>query len=155
MYDGDGHIIEDSAGTIAHMSSTYREIIRKKGIVFPPLDHLHTDRATETPPQRDGRPVVGPEGWLDFLEEPSQYIIKQIKEGRFFLGIETEELALPFAIKTVGNEPFIYSSDFPHEVTNESCKHDIGALRESGEITQDDKEAMLYRNAERFYKLPL
>ena len=33
---------------------------------------------------------------------------------------------MPFAIKVVGNSPFLYSSDFPHEVTNESCKHDLG-----------------------------
>jgi predicted TIM-barrel fold metal-dependent hydrolase len=62
---------------------------------------------------------------------------------------------MPFAIKIVGNKPFFYSSDFPHEVTNESCKHDIAELMESGEITEDDKAALLHRNAERFYKLPL
>ena len=88
-------------------------------------------------------------------EDPSQYIKRQINDGRFFFGIETEELTMPFAIKVVGNQPFLYSSDFPHEVTNESCKHDIGELMESGEITDEDKSALLYRNAERFYKLPL
>jgi predicted TIM-barrel fold metal-dependent hydrolase len=40
-------------------------------------------------------------------------------------------------------------------VTNESCKHDIAELLESNEITEDDKAAMLWRNAETFYKLPL
>jgi predicted TIM-barrel fold metal-dependent hydrolase len=353
IIDGDGHIMEDNAGIIAHMASPYREIAQRKGIVFPPLDHLHAGRAAETPPQRDQRPGVGPEGWLAFLDdvgiewtvlypttalaygkivsldyavevsrayndwlydtylkfnprfkgmaiipmqdpdeaakelrravtelgmlgammpsnglptplgskmywpvyaeadrlgcclavhggahdrfgmdhmnmyvpvhalghpwgltincasivyngifdryprvriafleggvawlllclerlhashethfqyippdnfgvregdEPGEYIIKQIKAGRLFIGCETEELTMPFAIKIVGNQPFLYSSDFPHEVTNESCKHDIAELLESGEITQDDKEAILYRNAERFYKLPL
>ena len=82
--------------------------------------------------------------------------IKQlIKDGRLYLGIETEELTMPFAIKTVGNKPFLYSSDFPHEVTHESCKHDLGELMESGEISDDDKAALLWRNAETFYKLPL
>jgi predicted TIM-barrel fold metal-dependent hydrolase len=353
IIDGDGHIIEDNAGIIAHMASPYREIAEQRGVVFPPLDHLHAGRAVETPPQRDGRPSVGPEGWLAFLddvgiewtvlyptqalaygkivsldyavavsrayndwlyhtyvsfnprfkgmaiipmqdpeeaakelrravtelgmlgammpsnglpallgsktywpvyaeadrlgcclaihggahdrfgmdhmnmyvpvhalghpwgltvncasiiyngifdrfprvriafleggiawlllllerlhashethfqhippgefgvregEDPGKVIVKLIKEGRFFLGIETEELTMPFAIKVVGNEPFLYSSDFPHEVTNESCKHDIVELMESDEISADDKAAMLYRNAERFYKLPL
>ena len=88
-------------------------------------------------------------------EDPSRYIKKQIKDGRCFIGVETEELTMPFAIKVVGNQPFLYSSDFPHEVTNESCKHDIGELMESDEITEDDKAALLYRNAETFYKLPL
>ena len=353
IIDGDGHIMEDNLGIIAHMSSPYREIAQRKGIIFPPLDHFHAGRAVETPPQREQRPAVGPEGWLDFLddvgiewtvlyptvglsygkivsldyavevsrayndwlhetyikfnprfkgmalipmqdpeeaanelrravtelgmlgammpsnglaqplgakiywpvyaeadrlgcclaihggahdrfgmdqmnmyvpvhalghpwgltvncasivyngiferfprvriafleggvawlllclerlhashethfqyippdefgvregENPSQYIIKQIKTGRLFIGCETEELTMPFAIKVVGNGPFIYSSDFPHEVTHESCQRDIAELMESGEITQADKEAILYRNAESFYKLPL
>jgi predicted TIM-barrel fold metal-dependent hydrolase len=88
-------------------------------------------------------------------DEPSDYIKKLIDDDRFYLGIETEELTLPFAIKFVGNKPFLYSSDFPHEVTHESCKHDLGELMESGEITADDKAGMLWRNAETFYKLPL
>ena len=88
-------------------------------------------------------------------QDPTKQIKNLIKEGRVYLGIETEELTLPFAIKTVGNKPFLYSSDFPHEVTNESCKHDLGELMESNEISDDDKAAMLWRNAETFYKLPL
>src|SRR5712692_7757898 len=86
-------------------------------------------------------------------EHPDEYIKKHIDEGRFYIGCETEELTLPFALQVVGNAPFIYSSDFPHEVTTESCKHDIGELMESDDLTQADKEAILYRNAERFYRL--
>ena len=349
--DGDGHIQEDVEGIIARLASPYRELVRNPAGLFPPLDHLHAGRAVETPPVRDGRPGVGPEGWLAFLEDvgiewtvlyptralaygkivsldyavavcrayndwlhdtylnfnprfkgmgiipmqdpeeaarelrravtelgmlgamlpsnglaqplgakaywpvweeasrleccmavhggahdnfgldqlnmyvpvhalghpwgltincasivyngifdrfpgvriafleggvawlllclerfhashethfqyippgeyglredqrPDKYIIKQIKDGRFFIGCETEELTMPFAIKVVGNEPFFYSSDFPHEVTNASCKHDIGELLESGDLRQEDKEAILYRNAQRFYRL--
>ena len=88
-------------------------------------------------------------------QDPAKRMKQLIKDGRLYLGIETEELTMPFAIKTVGNKPFLYSSDFPHEVTNESCKHDIGELMESGEITADDKAALLWRNSETFYKLPL
>ena len=95
-----------------------------------------------------------PEGAFGIREEdePTQIIKQLIDDGRFYLGIETEELTMPFAIKVVGNKPFFYSSDFPHEVTTESCKHDIGELLESGEITEDDKAALLYLNAERFYQ---
>jgi predicted TIM-barrel fold metal-dependent hydrolase len=88
-------------------------------------------------------------------DDPGKYIVKQIKAGRVFVGCETEELTMPFAIKVVGNEPFLYSSDFPHEVTHASCKRDLAELMESGDMTEDDKTAILYRNAERFYKLPL
>jgi predicted TIM-barrel fold metal-dependent hydrolase len=62
-------------------------------------------------------------------------------------------LTMPFALKIVGNEPFIYSSDFPHEVTNQSCKADIAELLESADLSQGDKEGILARNAERFYQL--
>ena len=69
IIDGDGHIMEDNAGIIAHMEGAYREIAGRKGTCFPPLDHLHSGRAVETPPQRDGRPPVGPKGWLEFLDD--------------------------------------------------------------------------------------
>ena len=84
-------------------------------------------------------------------QRPDECIIRQIKEGRFFIGCETEELTLPFALKVMGNEPFMYSSDFPHEVTNQSCKHDIAELLESEDLSYQDKEAILGRNADRFY----
>ena len=350
IIDGDGHITEDEAAIIARMEPAYRRIAEQSGVVFPPLDHLHAGRAVETLPKRDGRPIVGPPGWIDFLDdvgidytvlyptralaygkivsldyavaacrayndwlsdtytrfnprfkgmgiipmqdpeeaakelrraveelgflgammpsnglpqplgaktywpvyeeanrlgcclavhggahdrfgldhmnmyvpvhalghpwgialncadilyngiydrfprvriafleggiawlllllerlhashethfqympdgvhgireedEPTHIIQKLIDDGRFYLGIETEELTMPFAIKQVGNKPFFYSSDFPHEVTIKSCKHDIGELLESDAITDDDKAALLYRNAERFYE---
>jgi predicted TIM-barrel fold metal-dependent hydrolase len=350
IIDGDGHIQEDEDGIIQHMDAPYAKIAAHSGIVFPPLDHLHNGRAVETPPQRDGRPKVGPQGWIDFLDDvgidwtvlyptralaygkivsldyavaacrgyndwlsdtyvkfnprfrgmaiipmqdpeeaakelrrvvtelgflgammpsnglaqplgakaywpvykvadelgcclsvhggahdrfgldhlnmyvpvhalghpwgltlnfasilyngicdrfprvriafleggvawlllllerlhashethfqyvppgefsvreeqdPAKVIRKMIDQGRIYLGIETEELTMPFAIKTVGNKPFFYSSDFPHEVTNASCKHDIAELLESTELTEDDKAALLYANSERFYQ---
>ncbi|MEA2641573.1 MAG: uncharacterized protein QOF51_2967 [Chloroflexota bacterium] len=351
IVDGDGHIQEDFPAILSYMASPYRELVQNPAALFPPLDHLHTGRAVETPPSRDHRPRVGPEGWLAFLEDvgiewtvlyptsalaygkivsldyavaatrayndwlyetylqfsprfkgmalipmqdpeeavkelrravtelgmrgamlpsnglpqplgakpywpvyaeaerlgcalsihggchdnfgmdqlnmyvpvhalghpwglaincasivyngifdrfpgiriafleggiawlllclerfhashethfqympegqlgpreevrPDRYIIEQIKAGRLFIGCETEELTMPFALKIVGNQPFLYSSDFPHEVTNQSCKHDIEELLESDDLTQDDKEAILARNAERFYRL--
>jgi predicted TIM-barrel fold metal-dependent hydrolase len=96
-----------------------------------------------------------PPGELTIREgqDPRKYIIDLIAKDRFYLGIETEELTLPFALKIVGNRPFLYSSDFPHEVTLDSCRHDIAELMESNELTLDDKTAMLWRNAECFYQL--
>ena len=69
IIDGDGHIFEDNAAIIARMEAPYRDIAARKGIIFPPLDHLHSGRAVETPPQRDQRAPVGPQGWLDFLDD--------------------------------------------------------------------------------------
>ncbi|HVB04764.1 MAG TPA: amidohydrolase family protein [Acidimicrobiales bacterium] len=95
-----------------------------------------------------------PPGSFGLREEqrPDRYIIEQIEAGRLFIGCETEELTMPFALKIVGNKPFLYSSDFPHEVTNDSCRHDIGELNESEELSEEDKSGILWRNAERFYR---
>ena len=58
---------------------------------------------------------------------------------------------MPFALNVVGNEPFIYSSDFPHEVTNESCKHDIAKIAESEELAEPEEWGIA--NGERFDRL--
>jgi len=86
-------------------------------------------------------------------ESITDYIRRHVHEGRIFVGVEGDELTLPFAVSIVGNQPFIFSSDFPHEVNNETCKHEIGELLENSRLAADDKEAILHRNAERFYGL--
>ncbi|MEK7214885.1 MAG: amidohydrolase family protein, partial [Chloroflexota bacterium] len=83
----------------------------------------------------------------------SAYVKQAVKEGRIFVGCEGDELGLAQAVQLVGSEPFIYSSDFPHEVTNETCKEEIEELMENDGLTEADRENILCRNAERFYKL--
>ena len=86
-------------------------------------------------------------------EKVSEYMIRHIKEGRLYIGVEGGEPSLAYAIQQVGSEPFLYSSDYPHEVTNETCKEEIEEVLENDGITAADKEAILHRNAQRFYKL--
>jgi len=92
--------------------------------------------------------------YLQLGSEPMEnYLRRLLKEGRVFVGIEGDEPALSFAVKKYGNEPFIFSSDFPHEVNQETIRHEIEELQNSDELTEDDKAAILFGNAERFYKL--
>jgi predicted TIM-barrel fold metal-dependent hydrolase len=86
-------------------------------------------------------------------ERVSDYIRRQIKERRIFIGCEGEEPDLVYAVKRVGSEPFVFSSDFPHEVNAEMCKHEMGELLESEELSLADKEAIFGKNAIRFYRL--
>ena len=86
-------------------------------------------------------------------ESIADYVMRQIDEDRIYIGVEGDELTLPSSIRAVGNKPFVYSSDFPHEVNNETCKENIQEVRESTELTADDREAVFHRNAERFYGL--
>ena len=79
--------------------------------------------------------------------------MRHIDEDRIYVGVEGDELTLPSTISVVGNKPFVYSSDFPHEVNNETCAENIRELRENTKLSADDKEAMLYRNGKRLYGL--
>ena len=86
-------------------------------------------------------------------ESITDYIKRHVDEGRIFIGVEGDELTLPFAVSIVGNKPFIFSSDFPHEVNNDTCKAELEELDENKRLTQEDKDAVRYLNAERFYGL--
>jgi hypothetical protein len=111
------------------------------------LERLHASHETHFQHIPPGEFGIGED------QDPAKYIKDLIAKDRFYLGIETEELTMSFALKVVGNRGFLYSSDFPHEVTLESCRHDIAELMESDEITEADKSALLYGNAERFYQI--
>ena len=86
-------------------------------------------------------------------EKVSEYIREHVQAGQIYVGCEGPELSLGCAVKAIGREPFMYSSDFPHEVTNESCKEEIHELLENEELTAEDKAAILHGNAQRFYGL--
>lgn len=97
-----------------------------------------------------------PRGELFHLEKGervSDYVRRHIKEGRIYVGCEGEEPDLVHLVKSVGSEPFVFSSDFPHEVNAAMCKHELGELIESDELSDADKANILAGNAERFYRL--
>ena len=76
------------------------------------------DRSWETHIQHDPRKRflnLGPK------EKVREYISRHIDEGRIFIGCEGEEPDIAYAIRRVGNKPFVFSSDYPHEVNNEFC----------------------------------
>ena len=86
-------------------------------------------------------------------DDVSEYIIKHIKARRIFIGCEGHEPTLANAVDVVGNEPFFFSSDFPHEVDEKFCRHELSEIREQEGLTDTDKEAILHKNAAVFYRL--
>ena len=86
-------------------------------------------------------------------ESVSAYILRQIQAGRVYVGVEGEEPALAWAVKTYGREAFVFSSDYPHEVNLQSCQHEVEEVLENPELSAEDKAAIFYQNAERFYGL--
>ena len=64
-------------------------------------------------------------------EKISDYIRRHVEAGRIFVGCEGTEKFLHHVIEAVGNKAFMFSSDFPHEVNNEYCKHEIEEIVET------------------------
>lgn len=99
-------------------------------------------------------PYEGAQNYFDLKERKVRdHIKRHFAEDRLFVGIEGDEPDLAYVVKKVGSTPFMFSSDFPHEVTNETCKEEIEELMENAELSPADKENILFRNAERFYKV--
>ena len=107
------------------------------------------DRAHETHVQWNPRGELAPPTDV----KVSDYIRKHVKEGRLYVGCEGAEEDLAYACGRVGSEAFMYSSDFPHEVNNATCRAEILELLECEDLTEDDKANITHRNAERFYRL--
>ena len=83
----------------------------------------------------------------------SDYIRRHVREGRLCFGCEGDEPMIAEAIEQIGSNAFLYSSDFPHEVNNASCKHEIAEFAANNRIAPADKEAVMHANAQRFYGL--
>ena len=68
VIDADGHIVEDIPAILSRMPEPYQAEGRiRKFPLFPPVDHLHSTNLQTMPPGAFAN--VGPEGWLDFLED--------------------------------------------------------------------------------------
>jgi uncharacterized protein len=97
----------------------------------------------------DGEILGGPQHG----EKASDYFKKQLRAGRIFVGFDCDDDGLGVAIDKGGREPFLFGSDFPHEVFDATkCRHEIDELLEREDLTFADKEAALGGNALKFYR---
>ena len=88
-------------------------------------------------------------GGLRLKEKPGEYFIS----GRIFVGCEGNEKALAYAIERVGPQPFMFASDFPHEISLGNCMEEIDEILERTDLKQEHKAAILGDNARRFYNI--
>ena len=85
-------------------------------------------------------------------QKASEYFREQLVRGRIFVGFDCDDDGLGTAMLKGGREPFLFGSDFPHEVFDaDKCRHEIDELLARDDLTQADKEAALSGNALRFY----
>jgi hypothetical protein len=112
------------------------------------LERLSRSFEAGTPINPRGELLQLPEG-----QTVADYIRRLIQSGRLAVGIEGGETDLAYAIKVAGEQAFMFSSDFPHEVNVHTVKKEIRELCEREEISEAAKQAILRTNAARFYKL--
>ncbi|HLH21234.1 MAG TPA: amidohydrolase family protein [Chloroflexota bacterium] len=86
-------------------------------------------------------------------ERLRDYLRRQLRDGRVFVGCEGDEPALAAVVKEVGANCLLFSSDFPHEVNNDLCREEIDELLAHPDLTDAAKAGILHANAERFYRL--
>ena len=87
-------------------------------------------------------------GGLHLKRDPADYF----RDGRLFVGCEGNEKALAYAIERVGPGPFMFASDFPHEISMDNCMEEIDEILEREDLNDEHKQAILGDNARRLYK---
>ena len=100
----------------------------------------------------DGHRSFGREleyGGLRIKRKPVDYF----KSGKLFCSCEGNEKALAYAIERVGVDPFMFASDFPHEISLDNCMEEIDEIIQRDDLKEDHKTAILGENARRFYKI--
>jgi uncharacterized protein len=88
-------------------------------------------------------------GGLSLQQKPEDYF----RSGRLFVGCEGNEKGLAYAIERVGPEPFMFASDFPHEIAMDNCMEEIEEIEERDDLRAEHKPLLLGENARRFYQV--
>jgi predicted TIM-barrel fold metal-dependent hydrolase len=77
--------------------------------------------------------------------------IEYFQDDRLFVTCEGNERSLAYAIERVGPDPFMFASDFPHEISMDNAMEEIDEILERDDIREEHKMAILGDNARRFY----
>ena len=112
------------------------------------LERLSRSFEAGTPINPRGELLNLPEG-----QTVADYIRVLVQSGRLTVGIEGGETDLAYAIQVAGEQAFMFSSDFPHEVNVHTVKKEIHELCERNGVSDSARQAILRDNAERFYRL--
>ena len=77
--------------------------------------------------------------------KPSEYL----KNGRFYIGVESEEAPIPYVIDTFGADKLLWASDYPH--WDSPWPHGTEAFLTREDISDSAKHQIMEENPQRFY----
>jgi predicted TIM-barrel fold metal-dependent hydrolase len=100
---------------------------------------------------RRARALYPAQIFLEKNKQPASYYFK----NNFYFTIETEEPELAEAIEFLGAERFLFATDYPHDDPGGRMKfEDVRLLRENPRISEEAKELIRWKNAQRLFRLP-
>ena len=86
-------------------------------------------------------------GGLDLARPVVEYF------QQIYLSIESFDRSLTGAIERIGHQSFMFSTDYPHEVSPADIIKELGHLVERNDLTAEQKSAVLEDNARLFYRI--
>ncbi|MBM2805063.1 MAG: amidohydrolase [Deltaproteobacteria bacterium] len=89
--------------------------------------------------------------FLEKNKQPASYYFK----NNFYFTIETEEPELVEAIEFLGADRFLFATDYPHDDPGGRMKfEDVRLLRDNPRISEEAKDLIRWKNAQRLFQLP-
>lgn len=99
---------------------------------------------------RRTRAILPASQFLEKNKEAASYYFK----NNFYFTIETEEPELPEAVQFLGAERFLFATDYPHDDPGGRMKfEDVRLLRDNAKISEEHKELIRWKNAQRLFQL--
>lgn len=101
---------------------------------------------------RRARAIQPAQIFFEKNQKPASHYFK----NNFYFTIETEEPELVEAIEFLGAERFLFATDYPHDDPGGKMKfEDVRLLRENAKISEDAKELIRWRNAQRLFGMSI
>lgn len=91
------------------------------------------------------------ETWGPELKIPPRLPSEYIQSDQLFFSCDSNEQALPYAVKVLGEDRIVYASDYPHH----DCRfpNSVADILEHKELSTSAKRKILGENAARLYRL--
>lgn len=128
-----------------------------KVLEAPPVDYDDQEEPLSNRPLskigeklRRARAILPASQFLEKNKKPASYYFK----NNFYFTIETEEPELPEAVQFLGAERFLFATDYPHDDPGGRMKfEDVRLLRDNAKISEEHKELIRWKNAQRLFQL--
>jgi predicted TIM-barrel fold metal-dependent hydrolase len=91
--------------------------------------------------------------WAVLLRDLKKAPKEHLKSGRLYFEAELEDELLPYTLQLLGDQAFVFASDFPHFTRADQISKGIKHFRERRDLSDAAKRRILGDNARCLYKI--